>query len=261
MTRYIFLFKSLFRYHLLRVLEFRSELIGWALISLMWPILTLSAVGLIFGQVDSIAGWEKNEVLLVACLFEIFVGLIWLVAIPSILNFTKAIRKGDFDFYLTKPINPRFLASFNQYEFDQYPRLIMLTVVLVIILQRISAINFLDLIGGIILLFLGVFIFYNLFFFVATSVFWFINLVNLENLFESIIDTGRFPVYVFQKALFLVFVYIIPGAFIATFPAQTLLGRGSITIFITAFVLATVSFLISQWFWNFAIKRYSSASS
>lgn len=261
MKRYFSLVKTFFNYHLIRNLEFRSEVIGWSIISIMWPLLTLLSVHLIFGQVDSMAGWTKSEVLITVCLYEIFIGLIWIFIVPSIRNFTQSIKKGEFDFYLTKPINSRFIASVNFFEFDQYPRLLMLAGILFLFLRQQGDISLVNVLFGLFLLVVGLVVYYNIFFFIATFIFWIIAVINLEDLFNSLILTGRYPIYIFQKGLFSFFTFVIPAAFIATFPAQAMLGKINYNVlFIAGFVLLTTS-IISQWFWNFALKRYSSASS
>lgn len=96
---------------------------------------------------------------------------------------------------------------------------------------------------------------------ITTTNFWFINIYNLEDLFHEISQVGRVPVYVFQRGMRFIFTYIIPVAFIATFPVQVLLGRSDPKITVLALVLALISFFLSQKFWNFALKHYSSASS
>jgi ABC-2 type transport system permease protein len=55
--------------------------------------------------------------------------------------------------------------------------------------------------------------------------------------------------------------FIIPVAFVTTFPASALLGRLDSTTAWIGVLFAIVFFIASNRFWNFAIKHYSSASS
>ena len=107
----------------------------------------------------------------------------------------------------------------------------------------------------------GLFLFYNLYFFLITLNFWFTNLFNTQWLIEIFAEFGRFPTEIFKGSLRFIFTYVIPVAFIANFPLRALLGQPMITELITGLVLCVVTFVLTNRFWSFALKRYSSASS
>lgn len=224
--------------------------------------LTVVSVELIFGQVDSIAGWSREEVLLLICVHGLFFDFLWTFILQNLLSFSHYIRKGELDFALLKPVNLRFLVSTRYFEFDHWLRIIFLIFLLFKLLRRIPVqLTIFSWLNFSLLFFLGLFIFYNFYFMITTTNFWFINIYNLEDLFHEISQVGRVPVYVFQRGMRFIFTYIIPVAFIATFPVQVLLGRSDSKITVLALVLALISFFLSQKFWNFALKHYSSASS
>jgi ABC-type uncharacterized transport system permease subunit len=54
---------------------------------------------------------------------------------------------------------------------------------------------------------------------------------------------------------------LLPIAFVAFFPAQILLGRIGFEWVIYGAGIAAAFFIVSQLFWNFALKSYSGASS
>ena len=121
-----------------------------------------------------------------------------------------------------------------------------------------------NLVNFLIFLFLiicGLIIFYNLFFCITLLNIWFVNLFNLEDFFHNILDMGRFPVQIYKGFAAQVFTFIVPIGYIATFPVQALLGKLEVTSFIIAIFLVLITSVFSHWFWNFALKRYSSASS
>ncbi|MEL6384978.1 MAG: ABC-2 family transporter protein, partial [Cyanobacteria bacterium J06626_18] len=53
----------------------------------------------------------------------------------------------------------------------------------------------------------------------------------------------------------------IPVTFLTTVPAQTLLGRGNFIWIAGSALLAIALLQISRWFWGFALRFYTSASS
>lgn len=251
-----------YRYCLIRILEFRSEVISWSILSTLWALIALSIVYAIFGQVESIAGWTKNEVLALSLVGSMFNSFLWWWIYPSVLHFTETIRTGQFDFYLTKPVNPRFLISISRFEFDNYARVfVTLGLLIYLCVSQSLPVSILSTIYCILLFFIGIFIYYCLFFMIATLCFWLTQIEELEQLFDTMATSGRYPTTIFHGGLRAIFFYVIPMAFVATFPVSVLLHKSGGELVVVGFVVATIFFLISQLFWNFALRHYSSASS
>jgi len=57
------------------------------------------------------------------------------------------------------------------------------------------------------------------------------------------------------------FTFIVPIAFLTTVPAETLLGRGEPMWIMGSMFLAIGLLYVSNQFWRFALKFYTSASS
>lgn len=262
MKRYLRLFLVNFRYCLLRVLEFRAEVFGWTFSSLFWALLSLFVTNLIFGQVDSIAGWTKNEALVLSVTGSMFNSILWFFVIPSVLDFGEKIRKGDFDFYLLRPVNSQFLISISRFEFDNYLRVFVMILLLYKLVPQAGVfIGPLNILGFILLLGFGLIIYYSFFFMITTLGFWLINMESLEDLFDTAITMGRYPTDIFNGAVRAFFFFIIPMAFVATFPVQVLLGKAGFELVFVGLVTAVIFLFLSGHFWNFALKHYSSASS
>lgn len=262
MRRYLSLYFHFFRNCLMRDLEFRFNVLVWTLMDFVWFGLLLVSVELIFGQVQTIAGWSKGEVLILLCIDALFFDFLWTFVLDNLKYFSRLVRYGDLDFALLKPINLRFLVSTRYFESDHYLRILFLLYLIPKFLgdYHIYPTIWSWLMFGL-LFALGIFIFYNLFFILTTTNFWFINLFNLQDLFNEIVDAGRFPVYVFKGGMRLFFICIIPIAFIATFPTQALLGRAGFEMVLMAILIGLAMFILSQKFWHFALRRYQSASS
>jgi ABC-2 type transport system permease protein len=79
--------------------------------------------------------------------------------------------------------------------------------------------------------------------------------------FEGVFRIAKYPTDIFGKPFKIILSYVLPISFIATFPAKSLLGILSWqNIIFSLFFTATLLFF-SLKFWNFALRRYSSASS
>lgn len=260
--KYIKVFLCFARYGLIWVMEYRFNFVCWAILGVMWSFLFIYLGELIFGQVKSIAGWTRPETLLVLATETMFVGFLWLFIFPNLKLFSELIRKGKLDFYLIKPMSSRFLVSTQDWALDQLIRIpIVILFIIVLIEKNNLPVSFVSVIGYIFLFFCGAIIFYNIFFAVTITNFWLIHVNNLSDFFHNVLDFGRFPTRIYNGLLYFVAIYIVPVAFVATFPVQALLGNLHISMYFVAVILTIITSILSQWFWNFALKRYSSASS
>lgn len=242
--------------------EFRFNTLVWTLMEFLWFGLFFLSVNLVFGQVEAVAGWAKDEALLLICVYSLFHDFLWTFVLDNMLSFSFYIRRGELDFVLLKPLSPRFYVSTRFFESDHYLKIVFLFFLINHFLGRLEIIVSLGTWLLFVVLFgLGLLVIYNVFFLLTTTNFWFINLFNLQELFDGIVDLARFPIYIFKGSLRFVFIYLIPVAFIATFPTQALLGQVGWEKVIWGIFLAIITFIISQWFWHFALKHYQSASS
>ncbi len=94
----------------------------------------------------------------------------------------------------------------------------------------------------------------------ATSI-WFVKIYNVTEVLRGLLEAGRYPMVAYPTAYRFFFTFVVPVAFLTTIPAEAMLGRSQITWSIGAAVLALVLFSISTWFWRFALRFYTSASS
>ena len=242
--------------------EFRVNFFLWTIMNVLWGVMRVFIVSLIFIKFGNIAGCSQQEAVIVAIIHGLFLSILWMFVLPSLYEFSEMVRNGTLDFTLLRPVNRRFMVSARYIEFDQLLRILFFSVALFIFSKGIiGSFVILNVLSFLLVTFSGVVIFYNLFFSISTANIWFVGLTNLFSLYESIHEMGKFPTYVFQGASRTILFYILPIAFVATFPAQAILGRITLPTIGIGIVLAVGTTIFSQWFWNFALKHYSSASS
>ena len=102
---------------------------------------------------------------------------------------------------------------------------------------------------------------YSLWLLLVTLAFWFVRVDNFAEIFWTFYEAGRFPVYVYRGTLRFILTFIVPIAFLTTFPAAALLGELSRIYIVGAVIMAAALFYASVRFWRYAIRFYSSASS
>lgn len=242
-------------------MEFRTNLLIWTTMGFLWFGLAFISVELIFGQIELIAGWCKEEIMLLVATTLLFRDLLWTFVWDGLNHFSYLIRKGELDLLLLKPIRTRFYASFRFPEFDHWLRIFFL----VFFIRNLSAdLGQPDLIywlGYYIILGLGLFVFYNFLYVLATSNIWFIRLFNMGDLVDTFIGIGRQPMDIFKGGLRFFFTFLIPSALVSYLPVTFLLGRINLVPVLIMLPVVYLTFVFSRWFWRFSLKNYHSASS
>ena len=85
--------------------------------------------------------------------------------------------------------------------------------------------------------------------------------VELGVFYDALWQFGRYPVTIYQQPLRFLLTYILPFAFIATFPTSALLGRADPLLPILGLVICALAFTLVQLVWHAGLRRYTSATS
>lgn len=177
------------------------------------------------------------------------------------IKIPRDVNKGDFDMFLTKPVNSQFLVSTRYISLNLLPSVVAGILLLAYGIKT-------NRLGAIIILVIPVaflaasVISYSLWFLTTTLVFWFNRLLNIANVFPHSVDIARYPVAIYQSPLIrFLFTYILPFALLGFLPAEVILGRKSPLALLLPIALAAILLYLSHLFWNFSLKRYQSASS
>jgi len=232
------------------------------LIYMGWFSLALFSVELIFGQATAVAGWTKDQIYILSGVFLVFLSLYRAVYHNSLTKFTQMVRTGKFDFWLLKPVSSRFLASVHRIDWVQMVRFIASIVILSILLHRYNVKpELFRWLAFLIVFASGYIALYSISFMMSTTVFWFINLFNLNDLWDEMVDLGNKPDAIYQGRLEPIFYFAVPVVLIAALPTQALLGILDPRWIAASPAIAFILYVASDKFWRFAISRYTSASS
>src|SRR6266542_4248025 len=100
----------------LEVAEYRVNFV----LSVFTEALGLGMVVLTFGLMyqftDAIAGWTREQVLVLVGVFWTFNG-IWDMAIqPNLQRMSEYVERGEMDFFLLRPVDAQFLISVRRFS-------------------------------------------------------------------------------------------------------------------------------------------------
>ncbi len=246
-----------------RMMEYKGDFIVGVIGFLLVQLSNLLFLWIIFGQIPDLVGWSVNEVVFIYGMSLIPKGIdhflfdnLW-----SIGYFI--VRKGDFDKYLTRPVNTLFHVLVEKIQIDALGELIMGIALVCASVPGIQAewdlwriIAMIAIMPFITLVFTGVKTI------TASVAFWVKRSGNVIYLFYTFSDFARYPAKVYNRLVQNVITYIIPFALTSYFPALFIL-KGENPLFnlgmpvLAAAVLMTAGVLV----WHRGIRAYESAGS
>jgi ABC-2 type transport system permease protein len=227
--------------------------------NLAGSVFTLS---LFYGHGHGLGGWSWDAALVVLGLYTLLDGLTTTLLQPNLSTIVTHVRTGTLDFVLLKPIDSQFWLSARTFSPWGLPGLAAGALLVVVAAMRAGARpDGLHLIAAALLLVASALILYSLWFVLAATSIWFVKVWNATEVLRSALVAGRYPVSAYPAGLRLFFTVVLPVAFLTTVPAEAILGRASLLAVCSSLLVAAVALLFSRWFWGFALRFYTSASS
>ncbi len=226
-------------------------------------VLNVLTVNFIFSKVNEIAGWQKSELFLLMGTYYIVWGIFFGLFIQNLSRINKYVNMGELDLFLTKPINSQFYASTRvTIDFGEAATLITGIYLVWLSLGQLNiSLSLINTVVYILLILNAVVLAYSLWFIIMTFSFWLGRLPELHEAFISLYTLNKYPINIYQGILKTILIFFFPLAVMVTFPTQFLLGTLSLPFMIWSFITGILALYISHTFWNFALKKYSSASS
>jgi ABC-2 type transport system permease protein len=207
----------------------------------------------------NLAGYNTNQVIFFFLVFNI-VDVLSQFLFREVYRFRPMIVNGDFDFVLVKPINSLFrvlLGGADVIDFITIPPLIFVTIYIGSLLHpsMVSTVYF-------VLLLINAFLIATAFHIAVLS----LAIITLEidhmvMIYRDLTSLGRLPVDIYKQPLQGFLTYLIPVGVMITLPAKAIMGFVGPAGILTAFLVGILAIFISLRFWNFALKKYTSASS
>ncbi|MEI7027454.1 ABC transporter permease [Paenibacillus sp. y28] len=262
MRKHIRLVREFLRACLVEEFEYRANFAANILTTLFWLGAAVLTVNIYFYQADALGGWSYYEVLALLGMFNLIQGLIEFFLQPNMKRLVEHIRKGTLDFVLMKPVDSQFYVSFRHLVFWRLFDVAAGFALLGYALWRAGIRpDAADAIVFVVMLLAAIIVVYSLWMGMMTFSFWAVKVDNLSYLFHSVFETARFPVSVYGGFVRFVLTYLFPIALVTTVPTEALLGRLGLAEGMAAAGIALVFLGLARWFWRFALRHYTSASS
>jgi ABC-2 type transport system permease protein len=261
MKRYIKTYSVLLQLNFSALFAHRPTLINHLISSILWGIFPLVSIYLVTAKVRTVYGWSREELYALTSYFIFVMGLFYMIFGKSFKRFSSVLDTQSLDSTLLKPIDSQFLISFWYTNFAAFFRAAFGLVSFLYIVTRlgiaISAIMLLNIVAFSIL---GLSILYSLWFILLLTSIWFAKAIDIRDFLLTINSLVRFPPEVYYNLPFFLSLVVLPLSLVIGSPTKILLGKANIQEIMVLFFTATCLFILSRFFWKFALRYYTSAS-
>lgn len=206
-----------------------------------------------------VLGYTRFEALLFVAVFFLVSGVAQMF-FRETYRFRGRVVSGDFDYDLIRPVHPLVKNVFGGFDLQDFLTLpIMFGVVALVIanlnfsLVNLLALSVLALNSFIVILAVHVVI--------AGAIIIQPEVDHALMIYRDLEATGRFPVDIYKEPIRQFLTFVVPIGLIFTVPAKAFLGLLSWPAMGAAVAGGVISLYLAVRFWDFAVKRYTSASS
>ena len=261
--RYLRLYAALWRNSVTREMSFKGNFILWIVVELLWFGLQLSFVSVVFSQTESVGTWSKWQMVLLVGASNFIQQIYQAFFLTNCTNLSELVRTGRMDFLLLLPVNTRFLVSLRVVDLGAFVNALFGLCVMVFAATRLHLHpTVAQLVGFSALCLVGVLIHYSLMFILATICFWTVRAQGIVWGYYNLFNIARMPDEAFRGAFKAVFTFGLPVLLVSNVPvrvlADKLLGPAA---WLSLLGIGLLWALVSEWFWRFSVRHYTSASS
>lgn len=260
--KYLKIYSIFFKQYLKGLMEYRVDFLIGMVGFLFTQGSGLLFLYVIFQNIQSLAGFSLDQILLMYGLSLIPKGIDHLF-FDNIWLLPRYVRQGGMDRYMLRPINALYVFLIERFQPDAFGEIILGSVLVVTTLNNLQlSITYIQIIVIVLTLFIGIFIFTGLKLATASTSFWLKNSYPLIQVTYNLSDFMKYPITVFPKVMQIILTYLIPYALVSYFPAMYLFGEVSI-IQLSLYLLGITLFIIvlGLFVWQKGLKNYESAGS
>lgn len=213
----------------------------------------------ILQKTESLAGYTMNQTIFIFLTFNL-IDIVSQFLFREVYRFRSLLVSGDFDLVLVKPHSPLFkvlMGSADATDLITIPPLI----VAMIYLGNLLNPDFFHILVFITLLLNGFIITTSFHIIVLAMGIITMEIDHLIMIYRDVVELGKFPVDIYKEPIKSILTFVVPVGIMITFPAKFIFGILSPIWTLVSITIGFLIFIGAIRFWNFALKRYESASS
>ena len=219
--------------------------------NLAFPLITV----LIYGAGASFPGWSAYEVLLIQSVVTLSSGFSGLALGAVTFVTMDHVREGTFETVLLKPMHPLLFIVLTTFEPENIGLILGGGVIFGIAAAQCVTWSFSSVVSFLVLFIAGFLVMAGISLIMAATSFKWVGNSRLPEIASSVENFGRYPLRIFPVAVRSIVTFVIPVAMVGYYPAQALLGRGSVSMWASV-PMCVVFFGAGVWLYNHMIRNY-----
>lgn len=264
MKKYLRLYGHILAFAVKHFFEYRLNSITRSFFFPAWQLGMYGMIKLAYHQTPMLGTWNEQEGILLYLICQLFFAFVYFTFFEGGARYfmDKCVRYGEFDFLLTKPVHPQFLAMFSRPELSPLLSFVTLSAILVHYLAvtplGITAAN----VGAFFVVLIAS---YSIVFFTmgayATLSFYTSQARQVVEIMDKAFEYVYYPFDLMGQPVRLVLLTILPVFYFGNVATIFLLGKANTFLLAMTVAMAVASFFLNRWAWQRGLKQYSSASS
>lgn len=255
--------KELIKLRLTRLMTFRLGFFGPFFVDGTLFLVQLMVFQAIYSNVERIGTWGRGEMIIFIGTFSLINALNMVIFFFGIISIPDKVRTGDFDLYVTKPVNPLLRITFEQVNPGSIPLIFMSVGIIAFGVKTGGfSLHLGNVVGYVFMIIIMTILWYDLEVLIRITSFYVISTANISKIEEIGLDLCmKIPGVVFKGVYKLLFYVILPYGIISTIPTQTLTGTITLWGMLYGIGIVGVFTIFTLYLWKISLKHYNSASS
>lgn len=261
LRKYIKLFSILLKTSFIADLEFRVNFSLRIFTDILWYAMQILSFEVLFNFTPMIGDWDRYQT-------RVFLGVLFIVDSLYMIfiqdnsdRFADKVRKGELDFILAKPVSSQFLVSFQKVAVASFGNLVIAVVFFLYSLTLIDGFNWYRLFWLILILPTSFIIAYTSRFFFTCLNLIFVKSESVQFLWYNCYKLGMRPDSIYFPTFKIILLTVFPMSFIANVPAKMILEPPNVLLITWSLIVGPLFLYLSNRFWKYCLRFYSSASS
>lgn len=261
--RYLRLFVEQGKMTFMSATIYKANFILMLIQSIINTLANVLCIEFIYSSVSSIAGWKKDEMIILICTSLIINQLYRGIVLPNQNAFVKKVNNGSFDLMLLKPMNIVYQINIGLIDISS---LLSCIAPVIILCYKLTAVGIkaglIHILIYICLVIIGCIILSSFMMMLFSLAFRFIKVDKVVNIYYTMMSLAEKPKEIFgYKSLISTFTFIIPVIPLASIPTEVLLKKVNLSYCLISIIVAVQFLILAHVVMKKGLKNYSSASS
>ncbi len=261
--RYLGIYAALWKNSVAREMGFKTNFLLWILVEILWFGMQLCFIGVLYLHTEHIGTWTQWQVVMLIGASHFIQQVFQAFFLINCTNLSELVRSGKLDFLLLLPVNTRFVVSLRQVDLGAFVNAASAVAVMGYAARQLHLVpSAVQVLGFLALCAAGIAIHYSLMFLLASISFWTVRAQGIVWGYYNLFNIARLPDEAFSGLFKALFTFALPMLLVSNVPVRLLADKlsspGPVLLLLA---MSVICFVVSEWGWRAAMRRYTSASS